>query len=61
MLVTDEDGVTTYTVAPLAESQHLNSRRNQGWEAEYVQNLRSFVRQQADNPPERRLCATSQD
>jgi len=49
---TDEDGVTTYTVAPLAEKPASELARNQGWEAEYVQNLRSFVRQQADNPPE---------
>ncbi len=49
---TDEDGVTTYTVAPLAEKPASELARKQGWEGEYVANLRSFVRQQAVNPPE---------
>jgi hypothetical protein len=49
---TDEDGVTTYTVAPLAEKPASELARKQGWEGEYVTNLRSFVRQQAVNPPE---------
>jgi hypothetical protein len=49
---TDEDGVTTYTVAPLAEKPASELARNRGWEVEYVQNLRSFVRKQGDSPPE---------
>ena len=49
---TDEDGVTTYAVAPLAEKPAADLARKQGWEAEYVGNLRSFVRQQKDRPPE---------
>jgi len=52
---TDEDGITTYTVAPLAEKPASDLARMEGWEAVYVSNLRSFVRQQKDNPPESSL------
>jgi hypothetical protein len=49
---TGAEGITTFAVAPLAEKPASDLARNQGWESEYVANLRSFVRQQKDNPPE---------
>ncbi len=50
--VTDEDGVTTYAVAPMAERPAAELARNRGWEGEYVQNLRQYVRLHRDAPPE---------
>ncbi|HLW53997.1 MAG TPA: RNA-binding domain-containing protein [Candidatus Angelobacter sp.] len=49
---TDDDGVTTYSVSPLAEKPASDLARNNDWEAEYVRNLRSFLRLRADTPPE---------
>jgi hypothetical protein len=50
--VTDEDGITTYSVAPMAERPAAELARNRGWEGEYVQNLRLYVRLHRDAPPE---------
>src|SRR5467141_1365724 len=50
--VTDEDGVTTFSVAPMAERPAAELARNRGWEGEYVQNLRLYVRLHRDAPPE---------
>ena len=52
---TDQDGVTTYAIAALAEKPASELARNRGWEAAYVSNFRAFVRQQADSPPESAL------
>jgi hypothetical protein len=52
---TGENGTTTYTVASLAERPASDLARSQGWEGEYVANLRSFLRHQTDNPPESAL------
>jgi len=48
--VTDEDGMTTYSAAPMAERPASELARKNEWEGEYVQNLRSYVRQQKDLP-----------
>lgn len=42
-VVTDEDGVTTFAIAPMAERPAAELARKNGWESEYVRNLRSFV------------------
>jgi hypothetical protein len=47
---TDQEGVTTYTVAPLAETPASELSRKLGWESEFVHNLRFFVRKKIDNP-----------
>jgi hypothetical protein len=49
---TDDDGLTVYSVAPLAERPGADLARNNAWEAGYVQNLRSFVRLHQDAPPD---------
>ncbi|MGB6483619.1 MAG: RNA-binding domain-containing protein [Candidatus Acidiferrales bacterium] len=48
--ITDEDGMTTYSVAPMVERPVSDLARKNGWEGAYVQNLRSYVRQQRDVP-----------
>lgn len=48
--ITDEDGMTTYSVAPMVEGPVSELARKNGWEGSYVQNLRSYVRQQRDVP-----------
>jgi aryl-alcohol dehydrogenase-like predicted oxidoreductase len=53
---TGENGVVTYTVAPLAERPVSELARMQGWEREYVSNLRAFKRQQTNNLPESPLA-----
>jgi hypothetical protein len=53
---TGENGVVTYTVAPLAERPVSELARMQGWEREYVSNLRAFTRQQTNNLPESPLA-----
>ncbi len=50
--VTDEDGITSFSVAPMAERPAAELARNRGWEGEYVQNLRLYVRIHRDAPPE---------
>lgn len=50
--VTDEDGITTFSVAPMAERPAAELARNRGWEGEYVQNLRLYVSLHRDAPPE---------
>lgn len=50
--ITDQDGFLTYSVAPLAERPAAELARNNGWEAGYVQNLRSYVRLHRDAPPD---------
>jgi hypothetical protein len=52
---TDDDGLTIYSVAPLAERPGADLARANGWEADYVQNLRSFVRLHQDAPPDSSL------
>ncbi len=47
---TDEDGVTTFSVAPMGERAIAELARKNGWEIEYVQNLRSFVELQRETP-----------
>ena len=49
---TDLDGITNFSVAPLAERPASELARKEGWEGEYVHNLRSFVRGQDNTPPE---------
>jgi hypothetical protein len=49
---TDDEGLTTYSVAPLAEKAGAELARKNAWEADYVQNLRSFVRLHQDAPPD---------
>jgi hypothetical protein len=50
--VIDEDGITTYSVAPMAERPGAELARNRGWEGDYVQNLRQYIRLHRDTPPE---------
>jgi hypothetical protein len=50
--LTDQDGFVTYSVAPLAERPAAELARKNGWEAGYVQNLRSYVRLHRDAPPD---------
>jgi hypothetical protein len=50
--VTDSDGFVSYTVAPLAERPSEELVRNKGWEAGYVQKLRSYVRNRQDAVPD---------
>jgi hypothetical protein len=49
-VTTDEDGVTTVSVAPMVERPAAELARKNGWESEYVQNLRSFVESQRAVP-----------
>jgi uncharacterized protein YlxP (DUF503 family) len=49
---TDEDGVTVYSVAPLAESPTAELVRTRGWEGGYVNNLKSYIRLQSVRPPQ---------
>ena len=49
-VVTDEDGVITFSLTPMAERPTAELARKKGWEMEYVQNLRSFVQLQRDAP-----------
>lgn len=49
-VVTDEDGVTTFALAPMAEHPAAELARKNGWEIEYVRNLRSFVQLQRQEP-----------
>jgi hypothetical protein len=49
---TDEDGITTYSVPPLAQRPAAELARRNGWEGDYVRNLQSYVRQHRDAPPE---------
>jgi Putative DNA-binding domain len=50
--VTDDNGTTTYTIARMAEKPTAEMARKRNWEAEYVQNLKSYVRQLKDSPPD---------
>ncbi len=49
---TDQDGVTTYSVSPLAERPAIELARNSLWEAGYANSLRSYVRKHRDEPPD---------
>ena len=53
---TREDGRTTYTVAQLARRPVAELIRKEGWEGDYVRNLRSYVRQQSSEATESRLA-----
>jgi hypothetical protein len=50
--VADQDGLVTYSVAPLAERPAAELAMKNGWEAAYVQNLRTYVRLRRDAPPD---------
>jgi len=50
--VTDENGVTTYSVAPLAQRPAAELSNRQRWEGEFVHNLSAFVRLRRDAPPD---------
>jgi hypothetical protein len=43
-VVTNETGVTTYSVAPMARRLAAELARNNGWEVDYVQRLKQFAR-----------------
>jgi hypothetical protein len=49
---TDENGTTTYTVAPLAQRPTAELANRQRWEGEFVHNLSSYVRLHRDAPPD---------
>lgn len=53
---TREDGQTTYTVAQLARRPVAELVRKEGWEGEYVRNLRSYVRKQTGHTGESQLA-----
>lgn len=50
--VTDDDGNTSYTVATLADRPAAELAQKNGWEADYVRNLREYLKLQANVPPE---------
>lgn len=50
--VTDDDGNTTYSVATLADRPAAGLAQRNGWEGEYVRNLRDYLKLQAKVPPE---------
>lgn len=50
--VTDDDGDTTYSVATLADRPAAELAHGNGWEGDYVRNLRDYLRLRADAPPE---------
>ena len=49
---TDEGGITVFSVAPLAERPASDIARIKGWESEYVQNLRSYLKSHRDEFPD---------
>jgi hypothetical protein len=49
---TDENGVTKYTVAPLAETPTSELSQKERWEGEFVHNLSRYVKLRRDAPPE---------
>lgn len=49
-VTTDEEGVTTVSVAPMVERPAAELARKNGWESEYVHNLRAFVESQRTAP-----------
>ncbi|HET9742907.1 MAG TPA: ATP-binding protein [Terriglobales bacterium] len=53
---TDEDGITTYSIAPLSQRPMADLARRNGWEGDYVQNLQYYMRQQRDAPPDSPLA-----
>lgn len=50
--VTDDDGNTTYSVATLADRPAAELAHKNGWEGDYVRNLREYLKLQADAPPD---------
>lgn len=50
--VTDDDGNTRYSVATLADRPAAELAQKNGWEGDYVRNLRDYLKLQADAPPE---------
>jgi hypothetical protein len=50
--VTDENGLTTFSVAPLAERPTAELSQKQRWEGEFVHNLSSYVKLRRDSPPD---------
>jgi hypothetical protein len=52
---TDENGVTTYSVPPLAQKPAADLARHKGWETNYVYNLQAYVRQHLYATPESSL------
>src|SRR5262249_26198396 len=50
--VTDDEGNTTYSVAALADRPAAELAQKNGWEGDYVRNLREYLKLQADAPPE---------
>ena len=48
----DEDGMTAYSVAAMAQNAVAELNRKRGWEPEYVSNLRTYTRQLQDSPLE---------
>jgi hypothetical protein len=50
--VTDENGLTTYAVAPLAQRPTAELSQNRRWEGEFVHNLSAYVKRRRDDPPD---------
>src|SRR5262249_40235720 len=50
--VRDDEGNTTYSVAALADRPAAELAQKNGWEGDYVRNLREYLKLQADAPPE---------
>jgi hypothetical protein len=50
--VTDENGITTFSVASLAQRPVAELANRQRWEGGFVQNLSSYVRLNRDTPPD---------
>ena len=61
-VTTDENGVTTYSVAPMAQRLAGDIARDKGWEADYVYRLRQFAKRsqagRAESPLVLDLLAT---